>query len=231
MIPNFPKIQCPFVRKEFNVNYEDWKTHGFKLQLRIPKVRLVQPEINKGYEWVFEDKDTIAVEKLNGTCVQLVVENGRLIHVQNRLNLIDPLQIMKGKTFIIEGIFRSIQKGYVKPNGEQVGEIIGPKLQGNPYELEYHLWYPFSKSVKDLTYRSFHEYDRTFDNFSSWFKDYIVSRFHAKLSKPEDNKDKVFAEGIIFYNLKRKSEGKVYMAKLRRDMYEWYYSDYIRIEK
>ena len=37
------------------------------------------------------------------------------------------------------------------------------------------------------------------------------------------------SEGIILYNLKRKAEKKTYMAKLRRDMFEWFYSDKIEI--
>jgi len=41
----------------------------------------------------------------------------------------------------------------------------------------------------------------------------------------------VFAEGVIFYNLKRKAENKTYMAKLRRDMFDWYYSDKIEIHR
>jgi len=114
---------------------------------------LVSPEINPEYEWVFED-DTIAVEKLNGTNVKLLTENGRLTSLYNRKNPIDPLQIIKGKTFIIEGIFRAIQKGYIEIEGEQAGEVIGPKLQGNPYDLNNHIWYPFSKAVKHLSYRS-----------------------------------------------------------------------------
>jgi len=39
----------------------------------------------------------------------------------------------------------------------------------------------------------------------------------------------IMAEGVIFYNLKRKFEMKIYMAKLRRDMFEWYYSDKIDV--
>jgi len=37
------------------------------------------------------------------------------------------------------------------------------------------------------------------------------------------------AEGIVFYNLRRKEEGKIYRSKLRRDMFGWYYSDVIEI--
>jgi hypothetical protein len=195
----------------------------------MPEVYLVTPEINTEYEWVFED-DTIAVEKLNGTNVKLLTENGRLTSLYNRKNPIDPLQIIKGKTFIIEGIFRSIQKGYIEIDGEQAGEVIGPKLQGNPYNLNNHIWYPFSKAVKHLSYRSFHEHEKNFDNWSNWFKDYLISRFAAKRkSKQGDQYKEVMAEGVVFYNLRRKEEGKTYRAKLRRDMFAWYYSDVIEI--
>ncbi len=228
-LSNFPKIECPFVRSKYKVNPDDWRQHGKQLQLRMPEVYLVSPEINPEYEWVFED-DTIAVEKLNGTNVKLLTENGRLTSLYNRKNPIDPLQIIKGKTFIIEGIFRAIQKGYIEIEGEQAGEVIGPKLQGNPYDLNNHIWYPFSKAVKHLSYRSFHEHEKTLDNWSSWFKDYLISRFAAKRkNKQGDQYKEVMAEGVVFYNLRRKEEGKTYRAKLRRDMFDWYYSDVIEI--
>jgi hypothetical protein len=40
------------------------------------------------------------VEKLDGTNVKLLAKGGRLVAVQSRLNVIDPLQIMKGKTWM-----------------------------------------------------------------------------------------------------------------------------------
>jgi len=224
ILPNFPKIECPFVRKTFKVDKEDWKKYGRELQLRAPEVYLVVDEVNPGYEWVFEDKDVIASEKMNGTNVMLKTDNGRLVSLMNRKNPIDPLQIMKGKTFIIEGVFRAIQKGYIKEDGVQAGELIGPKVQGNPYQLDNHIWYPFEKAVKHLSYRSFYEHERTFDNWSSWFKDYLVSRFASKRGCKD-----IMAEGIVFYSMKRKEGGKVYRAKLRRDMFDWYYSKKIRI--
>jgi hypothetical protein len=223
-LSNFPKIECPFIRKTFKVNKEDWKKYGRELELRSPDVYLVIDEINPGYEWVFEDKDVIATEKLNGTNVRLETEGGRLVALMNRKNVIDPLQIMKGKTFIIEGVFRAIQKGYIKENGLQDGEVIGPKLQSNPYNLDNHIWYPFLKAIDHLSYRSFYKHERTLDNWSSWFKDYLISRFATKYGKKE-----IMAEGIVFYNLKRKEEGKTYMAKLRRNMFDWFYSNKIEI--
>ncbi len=229
ILSDFPKIQCPFIRQDFKVNKEQWKKYGSRLQLREPKAYLAIDKVNPGYEWVFEDEDTFAVEKLDGTNVKLLTENGRLVALQNRLNVIDPLQIIKGKTFIIEGIFRAIAKGYVKADGEQAGEVIGPKLQGNPYKLDVHEWYPFEKAIKDLSYRSFLEHERTWDNWSVWFKDWLVSRYYTKRTKMGSDKEKVMAEGVVFYNLKRKAENKCWMAKLRRDMFPWFYSDKIEI--
>lgn len=226
VMPDFPKIHCPFIRRTFDVNVDDWRRYGRSLQLREPKVYLVVDEVNPGYEWVFEDSDTIAVEKLNGMNVKLKTENGRLIGLQNRKNVIDPLQIIKGKQFILEGVLQSVGKGYIAVGGEQVGELIGPKVQGNPYRLLTHLWYPFDKAIKHLWYRSFHEHERTFENWSSWFKDWLQSRFATKRQVRD-----IMAEGVVFYNLKRKAEGRVYMAKLRRDMFDWFYSDKIEIYK
>lgn len=131
-LSDFPKIECPFIRKVFPIDPEDFKKQGRRLQLRRPEVQLVVDEVNPGFEWVFDDPETIATEKLDGTNIKLKTEHGRLVALQNRLNVIDPLQIIKGKTFLIEGIFMAIQKDYVKPDGVQAGEVIGPKLQGTP---------------------------------------------------------------------------------------------------
>jgi len=224
-LSNYPKIYCPFIRKDFDVNEDQWEKFGLKFQLRTSKAYLVVDEVNPGYEWVFEDKDTFAVEKLDGTNIKLRTERGRLTNLQNRLNIIDPLQIVKGKSFILEGVFQSIGKGYVNQDGIQAGELIGTKVQGNPYKLvNTHLWYPFEKAIKHLRYRSFHEHDRTFDNWSLWFKDWLPSRFATKRGEKD-----VMAEGVVFYNLKRKAEKKTYQAKLRRDMFVWYYSDKIDV--
>ena len=237
MLSDFPKIQCPFVRQTFKVNREQWSQSGNLFQLREPQVYLCVDKVNPGYEWVFDDPDTFCVEKLNGTNVKLRTEKGRLVELQNRLNVLDPLQIVKGKTFIIEGIFRAVAKGYIPADGTFAGECIGPKLQGNPYHLDYHEWYPFDKAITDLRYKSFDQHARTYDNWSTWFKDWLHSRYFIKrrgnlhgLNIP----DNVFAEGVVFYNLKRKATGEQsYMAKLRRDMFPWFYEgieiyDYVK---
>ena len=226
MLSDFPKLHCPFIRQTFDVDREAWKKHGSRLMLREPKAYLVVDKINPGYEWVFDDPDTFAVEKLDGTNVKLRTEGGRLMELQNRLNIIDPLQICKGNTAIPEAIFRASAKGYIQLDGTQAGEVIGPKLQGNPYHLDYHEWYPFDKAVKDLRYRSFHEHERNFANWSSWFQHALRSRYYQKRREKLNGIDlpeQVWAEGVIFYNLKRKAEGECWMAKLRRNMFDWYY--------
>lgn len=233
ILTDFPKLHCPFIRQTFKVNKEDFLKKGSQFMLREPEVYLAVDRVNPGYEWVFEDPDTVAVEKLNGTNIKLKTEKGRLIALQNRKNVIDPLQVLHGKTFIIEGVFRAIAKGYVKEDGEQAGECIGPKVNTNPYKLDNHEWYPFAKALSDLTYRSFHEHERNYDNWSGWFKDFLFSRYYTKRASKTGATDKVFAEGVVFYNMRRKAEEKSWMAKLRRDMFPWFYEgieifDYVK---
>ena len=67
LLTDYPKLSCPFIRQTFKVNKKQFKKIGNKLQLRNPETYLVVDKINPGYEWVFEDKETIAVEKLDGT--------------------------------------------------------------------------------------------------------------------------------------------------------------------
>jgi hypothetical protein len=224
ILTDFPKLHCPFIRQTFPINKEHFTRQGSALGLRAPEVYLAVERVNPGYEWVFEDPDTFAVEKLNGMNVKLKTDHGRLVALQNRKNVLDPLQIIGGKNFIVEGVFRSIGKEYVKADGEQAGELIGPKVQGNPYKLDFHEWYPFEKAMSDLRYRSFHEHERTFDNWSSWFKDWLNSRYYQKIASKKGISDKVFAEGVVFYNLKRRERQECWMAKLRRDMFDWFYA-------
>lgn len=211
-LSDFPKLHCPFIRQTFPISKDDFKKHGNRLGLRSPEVYLVVDRVNPGYEWVFDDPDTFAVEKLNGTNVKLKTEKGRLVALQNRKNVIDPLQIFHGKTFLVEGVLMSAAKGYVKEDGEQAGELLGPKVQSNPYKLDMHEWYPFDKAIGHLKYKSFEQHARTFDNWSGWFKDFLFSLyFNKKAGKFGDTapREKVFAEGVIFYNMRRKAESQL----------------------
>lgn len=227
-LSNFPKLHCPLVRQTFAVRREGWK-RGRRLGLRRPEVYLVVDRVNPGYEWVFEDPDTFAVEKLDGTNVKILMEDGRLVAMQNRKNVIDPVKLCGGKPYLMQAVVNAAIRGGVQPDGEQAGEVIGPKVQGNPYQLDTHEWYGFDRSVKSLSYRSFHEHDRTFDNWSLWFEKYLFSRFFTKRASKLGIKEKVFAEGVVFYNLRRRDEGLTWRAKLRRGMFAWYYEGTVEV--
>jgi hypothetical protein len=229
LLTDFPKIECPFVRQRYLVDIQDYKKYGRSMKLREPEVYIVENEINPGYEWVFDDPDTFACEKLDGTNVKIKTEKGRLGAVQNRKNPIDPLQVIHGQRFIIDGVLRAATREWILPDGVQAGEVVGPKLQGNPYQLSDHLWVPFSLIAKQYRYKSFENYDRTFDNWSNWFETHLVSLFYCNQHKVPHKDCTNMAEGVIFYNLKRQQEGKPYMAKLRRDMFRWYYEEKLRI--
>ena len=228
-LTNFPKIECPFVRKKFCANKEDIKKYGNKYQIRPydNNVYLATKEIKEHYEWVFNDPSTIATEKLDGSNFKVVIKNREIDTVQNRANApINILKIEKRNFAITEGIINAIVRGHIKEDGEYAGELLGPKLQGNPYKLVVHEWYPFAEKM--LVYKSFCAHTPSYDGFSIWFKDYLYSLFYARRHKvpiPEAP----MAEGVVFYNLNRKALNKTWRAKVRRDMFPWFY-DRIRIE-
>jgi len=158
-LTNFEKIHCPFIRKFFDTNHEQLWAFQKKNNLRTSHdglVYLTINEINPGYEWVFNDPDTIAVEKLDGTNIKVKIEKSRVSIIQNRDN--DPIDILNIKTDnwrFIEGVFSTLFKN-PKPDDEYAGELLGPKVQGNPYELDSHEWYPFPAT--SLKYTSFEKH-------------------------------------------------------------------------
>ncbi len=198
-INEFPKIESPFKRK---INEKgDY---------------VVTPEITKGFEWVFEGKEdeVLAVEKLNGTDVSIVIENGIITSIWNRTNRI-PF-FCKGKEFIVEAVMEAFKRGYTElPDGQWFGEVIGEKLNGNALEIKGHIWIPFNTYCRNhLAYKSWHVYPKTYENIKKWFlldiKDGgIFSLFMMRRGiekKPE---------GIVFPNLKTGQ-----MANLRIDMFD-----------
>lgn len=212
-IKDMPKLESPFVRK-----------------LNDKNEYLVTPEIVEGYEWVFEGKEdeVLATEKLDGTDVSIVIENGIITSIWNRTNRI-PF-FCKGKMFIVKAIMESFEKGYVElPDGQHFGEVVGEKLNGNPLKIKGHIWIPFNTYCRDkLSYNSWHKYPKTFENISNWFslpisEGGIFSLFLRKRgieAKPE---------GIVFHNLKTGQ-----MAKIRLDMFKEFkgrrHTDFIKNE-
>lgn len=201
---DMPKLESPFVRK---VNEKG--------------EYVVTPEIAPGYEWVFNDTTVRAIEKLHGTNVSIVLEGGNVRAIYNRTNLVmrDGLRIGMDGThrYIIEAVLRADEREYLAPlgNGQWFGEVLGPKVNGNPYSLDEHIWIPFKTYAWDhLYYKSWGKYPKDFDTMSKWFQNDLMPLFSLKKHGKEFEKH--FVEGVVFTH----PDGR--MAKLRRDMFDWY---------
>lgn len=195
-IKDFPKIECPFVRKLINKNNY-----------------LVTPEIAEGYKWVFEDDSVMAIEKLHGTNVSILIQEGTVTAIFNRTERI-PF-INKGKKWIIEAILNAKERGYLEflGDGQHFGEVIGKKVNGNPYKLKEHLWIPFNTFCqKHLKYKSWGKYPKDFKTISKWFKEDLIPLYASMQGNREDG----FVEGVVFTH----PDGR--MAKLRKDMFDWF---------
>ena len=195
-IIDMPKLESPFVRKEINGKY------------------VVIPEITEGYEWVFSDPSVTCTEKLHGTNVSILIQDGVIVSVWNRTERIPFFN--KGKKHIIEGLLESFSRGYMEflCDGQHFGELIGEKVNGNPYKIKGNLWIPFSTyAQKNLKYTSWGKYPKDFDTISEWFKE-LMPLYCLKVHGKEGHK---FVEGIVFTH---PITGQ--MAKLRKDMFGWY---------
>lgn len=234
LLPNFPKIEAPFIRKTYKIEYSDWKKYGSELQLRKPEVYLITEEVNKNCEWVFDD-GTYAVEKLNGTNVAVEVRGGRLTKVQNRLNNVDFTKVV-GKADglpqnarFLEGILNASDRNYLEDDKLQYGELVGPRFNGNDYKLDKHMFYPFDLAKERLRYKSFNKYPKEFWGWCRWFETALYSLFYQRINKISKNNTIdspiPYAEGVVIYSC----DGNR-MSKLRRDMYPWHYWDKIHIK-
>ena len=134
-LKDFPKLESPFERETVGRIYQC-----------VPKIR---PD----FEWVWSE-DCVAVEKIDGTNVSIFIQKGAIKAILNRTNVVD---VWKSGKWFYEGVKNAIERDYFDPKNfveEQLfGELIGPKLQGNPYNLEEHLWVPFSYLKENYSLR------------------------------------------------------------------------------
>lgn len=207
-ITDFPKLQSPFKRAE-NDDGE----------------YVVFDEVNNDYEWVFKDKTVRAVEKLDGTNVSIILdEEGQVESVYSRMGEehVNPIHSFHSDyPFIIKGVLNSIEKGWLadlSPNEQHYGELIGPKVNGNPYDLDAHLFVPFQYLYEKVYYKSWGDYPKTYDVISAWFEQDLIPLFYARIHnlKFDELPEDAFVEGIVFTH----EDGR--KAKLRRDMFNWY---------
>lgn len=210
---DMPKLHSPFIR-DF-----------------VDDVYVCTPKVDDAYRWAFTEESE-AIEKLDGTNMSIVVKGGNVTAIYNRKNAV-PMWKARGKHFM-EGLLEAIEKGHMDveklEDGQYFGELIGPKVNGNPYGLERHLWLPldflrqnmrfkfWDDLVKELNGLSDEEiYSKVSDAFKGLWSLYKRRRG----VKGEVDENTVFegmaAEGIVFY---RKGSGE--MCKLRRDMFGWF---------
>ena len=199
-VRDYPKIQCPFVRKTIGGHY------------------LATSEVTPGYEWVFEDAGVLAVDKLHGTNVCVILEEGIVQAIHNRTQvLVDSPCIdvnlggQAGRA--IEGIIHNM-KSLQDRDGRIYGELIGPKINGNLHCLKHHMFVPFDYLKERCHWKSWvrNDYPKTFESISDWFLT-LPSLYTKRVTSTNEP-----AEGLIFYH----PDGR--MAKLRRDMFDWYWN-------
>lgn len=215
MIKDMPKIHCPFVR------VEDEETNTYKV---IDEINT--DDDGNSYDWVFNDPRTMAIEKIDGTNVSVVIQNGQVTDVFNRTNRIPLMPTDTYHQRIIKGILNTLSRGYLDMliNGQYFGELVGPKINGNHHKLDDWLFVPFKTyAQKKLKYKSYGKYGTDFDSLESWFKDGLIPLFNARERRVQfSNCKHRFVEGIMFTHPEPEDIDTLPYAKLRYDMYPWY---------
>ncbi len=209
MFKRYLKTNSPYVREH--------KNNG--------ELYLVKNEVKPEYKWVFNDDEVKAVEKLDGENIAVYIdENGNVKDIYTREGInVKPFED-KNKTYILKGVLESYRKGWLdnlEHNSLHYGELIGPSVKQNPYDWNKHLWVPFEYIEDNMAYKSWVKYPQDFKSISNWFKSGLKPLFYLFMHNiPFDEEpEEAYVEGIIFIH----PDGR--KAKLRRDMFEWYYGD------
>jgi len=245
-VMRFPKVQSPFVRSE-NENGD----------------YTVDDKIQDGFEWVVNNDDVIAVEKLHGTNCAVEIthgEQGLEIDPWTRfgpadMNRVDPFGTTNHHR-VTAAFQNSLRRGYLDELGEGVhyGEVIGPKLHGNPHGVNEYLFIPFAWLIDKCSYNSWGNYPKTLESLREWFSTDLFSLFYSRIHGTDLDTASVsngtFCEGIVFVHpdgepteqaitVEEQSLGggryrktAPNFAKLRRDMFDgfnngnWPMTDY-----
>lgn len=201
-VKDMPKLECPFKREEINGQY------------------VCVPSFREEYKWILDSEQVIATEKFDGTNVSCVVQDGNIKFILNRTNRID---IWKSERWFYAGVKRAIEEKKFKldmcDDGQYFGELIGPKIQSNSYELKEPLWISFDYIKEHYLFKFYYGWlkeqdfstdESTLNAFSELLKNLksIYCRSKGLEKQPE---------GIVFHN---KVTGE--MCKLRCDMFDWY---------
>jgi hypothetical protein len=233
-LTSFPKVQSPFKREhDTEGNY------------------LATDNIKDDFRWVFERADEVdAVEKIHGTNVAVKISDSHVESLATRLGNRDMQTVdvfgNRKYHYVTRGVQNSLNRGYLDTDKYEdwvYGELVGPKFQGNRYNLDENIFIPFDWLRRKATYRSYGKYSVKYDGISEWFENNIFSLFHSLMHGTQFDEVKVsngyFVEGVIFVhpdldgrvrpsdmNINSSDEYESttnQIAKLRRDMFGWYY--------
>ena len=179
--------------------------------LRDEKTMFCLPEVAKGWEWCFNTEEAYVLEKLDGTNVKLEVEGIKLaIFARNQKHkgYVKTTLNNPEYKYINQAVTNAVAKRKKRmKDGTYYGEVVGPAIQGNPYNLLTHHWFTFEPHKNGV--QVYKDYPKTAD-FNEW-KAWILALSSLLNTDVE-------AEGVVFLN---KKDGR--MAKLRKDMFS---SDY-----
>lgn len=229
----FPKVKSPYVR-----NHNDDGDY------------LVTSTVQDGYEWVFDKaKDVDAVEKIHGENTAIKITNGEVTSVSVRrgdriMDEINPYSSDPSTHYTVRGVQNSIRRGYIDDLEDDwhFGELVGPKIHNNMYDLDEHLFIPFEWLRDKCTYNSYGEYSTEFKDISQWFENGLFSLFYMRMHSASIKEASVdngtYVEGIIFVHPDMNSsytpesiettDSENYksvatnICKLRRDMFDWF---------
>lgn len=213
-VHDMPKIHCPFVREETDDGY-------------LATDQINEDDDGNSYEWVVNDPRTMAIEKLHGSNVSVLVKGGRVQGVWNRKNRVPPWSGDQNDQYIREGILNAINRGYIETllDGQHFGELLGPSYHGNPYDLDEHIWIPFeSYARRHLQYESWGNYGTDFNAIRGWFEMGLIPLFYSRwhnMSFDEAEEKDAFVEGIVFMHPEPEAIDTIPYAKVRYDMFSF----------
>lgn len=213
-------------------------------KLRAPFKRdgtLVIDEVRDGYEWVFDEASRVkAVEKIDGENMSVTFNEDLEPVAIHRRDGIDGDPDPDGRAYNMgevplwneeeshytEGIANAFGKGwmeFIDEPGQHFGELVGPKVQGNRYDLDKHYWVPFAYARENLVMESYGEHGVSYDDLENWFTEIgLLPLFYHKMhggmsfDKASERHD---VEGVVFTHPEPETIDSLPMAKLRVDMF------------
>lgn len=127
----------------------------------------------------FDFSKAVATEKLDGMNVRITVRNHTIVRVEKRRNpsktqkaqgikdpwYVDAREEAKEDQYLFEAVAQTDFSAI--PDGEWSGEALGPKIQGNPLQLNTHKLFFFS--LEDWRQRvTFKDVPTSFEGLKKW---------------------------------------------------------------